>query len=82
MTVYKGKGCDIDHQTGYEGRIGIFEVLFIDDEIRDAIVKKTNAAEIKKIAVKNGMTTMLEDGVEKIKSGVTTIEEVLRVTKE
>ena len=82
ITIYKGKGCNIDHTTGYEGRVGIFEVLVIDDVIRDAIVKKKTAGEIRQIAIERGMRTMLDDGIEKIKNGVTTIEEVLRVTKE
>jgi len=54
----------------------------VDDEVRAAIVAKKDASEIKKIAVKNGMRTMIENGFEKIKDGTTTIEEVLRVTKD
>lgn len=82
VRVYKGKGCEVCHGTGYEGRIGIFEIMTIDDELRDAIIAKKDASELKNIAVKNGMITMLEDGIEKVLHGVTTIEEVLRVTKE
>ena len=82
VRTYVGKGCDLDHQTGYKGRIGIFEVLSMDDEIRQAVVDKKDASEIKGIAIKNGMTTMVEDGLEKVKSGLTTIEEILRVAKE
>lgn len=82
IRVYQGKGCAICHNTGYEGRVGIFEVLSIDEEIRTAIVNRQDAAEIAKIAIKNGMTTMIENGLEKIKEGITTLDEVLRVTKE
>lgn len=82
IRVYKGKGCDVCHGTGYEGRIGIFEIMTVTDELRDAIIAKKDASELKEIAVKNGMVTMLEDGIEKVLHGVTTIEEVLRVTKE
>lgn len=81
VRLYKGKGCQLDHGIGYEGRIGIFEVLIIDDEIRNAITRRADALAIKKIAVKNGMTTMLEDGLTKVKEGLTTIDEILRVTK-
>ncbi|KKQ76327.1 MAG: Type IV-A pilus assembly ATPase PilB [Microgenomates group bacterium GW2011_GWF1_38_5] len=82
IRTYKGKGCDVCHQTGYSGRIGIFEVMVVDDEIRKAIVDKKDSDIIQKIAVKNGMTTIFEDGINKIIKGLTTIDEVLRVTKE
>lgn len=82
IRVYQGKGCPVCHQTGYLGRIGIFEVLLMDDEIRNAIVAKKDAATIKKIAVKNGMKTMTEDGLAKVKTGLTTLEELLQAIKE
>lgn len=82
VRLYKGKGCQLDHGIGYEGRVGIFEVLVVDEEVRKAILQRADAATIKKVAIKSGMTTMIEDGLEKVKQGVTTIEEVLRVTKE
>lgn len=82
MRLYKGKGCDICHKTGYSGRIGVFEVMVIDDKIRAAITDRRDASAIRDIAVAQGMTTMLEDGLEKMKEGLTTFEEVLRVTKE
>jgi type IV pilus assembly protein PilB len=79
---YRGKGCEKCNQSGYRGRLSINEVLVADDEIRDAILRKCSSSEIKKIAVKNGMTTMLEDGFEKAKRGETSIEEVFRVIRE
>lgn len=82
VRLYKGKGCQLDHGIGYEGRIGIFEILVVDDEVRKGILQREDATTIRKIAVKSGMTTMIEDGLEKVKQGITTIEEVLRVTKE
>lgn len=82
LRLYKGKGCDLCHKTGYAGRIGVFEVLVIDDAIRKAITDRRDASAIRDIAVAQGMTTMLEDGLEKVKQGLTTFEEVLRVTKE
>lgn len=82
IRLYKGKGCQLDHGTGYEGRVGIFEVLVIENEVRKSIIERLDAAAIKKVAISSGMTTMIEDGLEKVKEGLTTIEEVLRVTKE
>jgi len=82
VRLYHGKGCEVDHGIGYEGRIGIFEVLIVDDDIRKAIVERKDADTIKKIAKANGMITMIEDGLEKVQEGITTIDEILRVTKE
>ncbi|OIP73559.1 MAG: hypothetical protein AUK08_03235 [Candidatus Pacebacteria bacterium CG2_30_36_39] len=80
--VYIGKGCPVCHDTGYKDRIGIYEVMVLNEEIRDAIMERKDAEEIAQIAIKNGMTTMMDDGIEKVKEGITTIEEVLRVIKE
>ncbi len=80
--VSKGKGCSECNKSGYRGRICINEVLVADPEIREAILNKASSEEIKKLAVKNGMTTMLDDGFEKVRAGETTIEEVLRVVHE
>ncbi|MFA6295971.1 MAG: GspE/PulE family protein [Patescibacteria group bacterium] len=82
LTVYKSKGCTACQNTGYSGRIGIFEVMEIKENIKELIMKKANAQEIEDQAIKNGMTTMVEDGLKKVSSGVTTLDEVLRVTKE
>ena len=79
---YQGAGCNKCDNSGYRGRIGIFEILEINNDIRDAIVRKANANEIKEIAVKNGMTTMIGDGLQKALAGITTIEEILRVINE
>jgi type II secretory ATPase GspE/PulE/Tfp pilus assembly ATPase PilB-like protein len=79
---YRGKGCEKCGGSGYRGRVCINEVLVADDEIRAAILRKSSSSEIKKIAVKNGMTTMLEDGFEKAQKGETSIEEVLRTVRE
>jgi len=78
-TFYQGSGCEKCDKSGYYSRIGIYEVLEVNDEIRKAIVRKADAAEIREIAVKNGMTTLIEDGFKKAMEGLTTIEEVLRV---
>jgi type IV pilus assembly protein PilB len=76
---YKGKGCNACKMSGYLGRICINEVLIADTELREAIMRKESSATIKNIAIKNGMTTMLEDGFSKVKRGDTTVEEILRV---
>ncbi len=79
--VFKGRGCKICHSTGYTGRIGVFEVLEISKEIRKLITQKSDSDVIVKKAVDEGMTTMLDDGLDKAARGLTTIEEALRVTK-
>lgn len=79
LRVYKGKGCKLCGNSGYSGRIGVFEVLQITDEIRELINNKADASTIKQMAKKQGMTTMFEDGVKKVLSGKTTTEELLRV---
>jgi type IV pilus assembly protein PilB len=81
MNIYRGKGCKLCGQTGYYGRIGIFEVLVMTDKIRDLIVKKASAAEINQAAKAAAMTTMLADGIDKVLAGMTTLEEVLRIVK-
>jgi type IV pilus assembly protein PilB len=80
--IYRGKGCPICHSTGYAGRIGIFEVLLVEDNIRQAIVQRKDAADIRRLAVESGMRLMIDDGIEKVRQGLTTIEEIVRVTKE
>ncbi|MEK7478670.1 MAG: GspE/PulE family protein [Patescibacteria group bacterium] len=79
---YQGTGCDKCDQSGYYGRAGIYEVLEVDDDIRKAIIRKADASEIREIAIKNGMTTMIEDGFQKATDGIITIEEILRVIHE
>ncbi len=79
--TYKGKGCSFCSQTGYQGRIGIFEVLPMDDAIRELIVSKANADQIRQVAREHGMITMVEDGLEKVLVGKTSIEEIIRVVR-
>ena len=78
----KGDGCDVCQGSGYKGRTSINEILVADPDIRAAIMKKASAAELRAIAIKNGMTTMQEDGFKKAEEGITTKEEVLRVIHE
>lgn len=82
LLFYRGKGCKECNFEGYKGRIGIYEVLEVNEDVSKMIIRKANADELKVAAKGQNMITMLEDGFMKAKQGVTTIEEVLRVTKE
>lgn len=77
-----GKGCSVCAETGYSGRIGIREVLEVTPEIRQLVMSRASAQQIKESAVKNGMTTMLMDGLQKVESGLTSIEEIVRIIHE
>ena len=78
--VFRGKGCDHCNETGYRGRTGIYELLVIDEEIRKLILAHASSQEIRERAIQLGMTTLRQDGWRKILEGVTTIEEIIRVT--
>ncbi len=82
LLFYRGRGCAQCNNTGYRGRLGIFEVLEVSEAIQALTVKRAPTEDIEKQAVAEGMTRMLEDGFYKAKMGITTLEEVLRVTKE
>ncbi|MDR7521008.1 MAG: type II secretion system ATPase GspE [Armatimonadota bacterium] len=79
VVFYRGQGCDHCRGTGYRGRIGIFELLMITDSIRKLIVERASSTEIKAQAIREGMRTLREDAFEKVLSGVSTIDEILRV---
>jgi type IV pilus assembly protein PilB len=80
VPVCKPDGCERCNQTGYRGRLGIFEILIMNEEIRSLILKRASADEIAAVAVGKGMKRLREDGLEKIRLGLTSPEEVLRVT--
>ena len=82
QSFMRGTGCDHCNGSGYHGRIGINEILVVDDAIREAFLRKASASEIRKLAMKNGMTPMIVDGVNKAADGITTLEEILRVIHE
>jgi type II secretory ATPase GspE/PulE/Tfp pilus assembly ATPase PilB-like protein len=82
ITVYHGRGCEKCAYTGFYGREGIFELLKIDNSIHQLIVKNADAHQIRETARRNGMRTLLEDGLIKVKSGRTTVNEIFRVTQE
>ena len=79
--VFRGKGCEACKFTGYKGRIAIYEILMINEAMRDLILEKASASRIKRKALENGMRTLLQEGWQKIREGVTTTEEVMRVTE-
>ena len=78
--VMKGRGCQTCNGTGYNGRVGLYEVMEITEGIRDLIMVGATAAEIPRKALEEGMLTLRMSGLEKIKAGVTTVEEVCRET--
>jgi len=82
LNFYKGKGCKYCHQSGYAGRISVMEILENTPEIQKAIIKNLSSNEIQEIAVKNGMVTIFEDGLQKALLGTTSIAEVLSIKRE
>jgi len=80
LKLFKGKGCSTCNHTGYKGRIGLYEVMEVTDEIRELILIGASALELRKKAIEDGMITLRESGLHKIRAGVTTIEEVVRET--
>jgi len=81
-TIYRAKGCDACGGTGYRGRTGIYELLLVDDDIRQLTLKNVDSSTIKRTGVQKGMLTLLDDGARKVLAGETTLAEVLSVTQE
>jgi type IV pilus assembly protein PilB len=79
-TIYHGKGCSVCNKNGYKGRVGLYEVMEINDELRELILVGASALELKRKALELGMITLLRSGLVKAASGQTTLEEVLRET--
>jgi general secretion pathway protein E len=82
VMLYRGKGCDHCLQTGFKGRTGIYEFLLVNDVLRGLMIQTSDSATLRKAAIANRMRTLREDGVRKVLKGITTVEEVLRVTGE
>ncbi len=80
--LYKSVGCERCQGTGYHGRIGIFEMMIVTDEIRALILENTSAQELRKVATRQGMKSLRDDGFRQLHSGRTTVQEILRVTKD
>ncbi len=82
LTFYRAVGCDHCHHTGYRGRVGIYEVMPVNDRLRRLIAQKGSEAQLREAAISGGMLSLGEDGLQKVKAGVTTPDELLRVVTE
>ena len=80
--IYRASGCEACGRTGYRGRTGIYEMLLVDDDIRQLALKNVDSSSIKRTGVQKGMLTLLDDGARKVLAGETTLAEVLSVTQE
>jgi type IV pilus assembly protein PilB len=80
IKTYKGRGCEVCNQTGFKGRVGLYEVMEITDELRELIIIGASAIELRKKAIELGMITLRRSGLQKIREGITTIEEVVKET--
>jgi type IV pilus assembly protein PilB len=80
LKLFKGRGCDRCSSTGYKGRVGLYEVMEIGDEVRELILSGASAVELRAKAIENGMITLRGSGLQKIREGLTTIDEVARET--
>jgi len=80
-TMFRGKGCDRCRKTGYSGRLGIYELLVMDDSLRDMVTSNPDVIHLRKLCRERGLVTLREDGFEKVIKGLTTVDEILRVTE-
>ncbi len=80
LTLFRGKGCERCSATGYKGRVGLYEVMEVGDEVRELVLAGGSAVEVRQKAVEHGMKSLRQSGLQKIRDGVTTIEEVVRET--
>jgi type IV pilus assembly protein PilB len=80
LRLFRGRGCERCSNTGYKGRVGLYEVMEINDEVRELILSGASAVELRAKAIESGMMTLRGSGLQKIRDGVTTIEEVVRET--
>ncbi len=79
--IWAPKGCDKCRSTGYSGRVGLYELLTIDDQLRDVIARNPNVAEFRRLCLERGMSSLRQDGMKKVAEGLTTVQEILRVTE-
>ena len=79
--TYKGRGCDRCRKTGYVGRLGIYELLVMDDTLRDMVTRNPDVTQLRKVTRERGLVTLRTDGFQKALKGLTTIDEILRVTE-
>ena len=79
--LFHGKGCDRCRKTGYLGRLGIYELLIMDDGLRDLVTRNPNVTELRKLCRERGLVTLRMDGFDKVSKGQTSMDEILRVTE-
>jgi type IV pilus assembly protein PilB len=79
--TFKGKGCDKCRKTGYSGRLGIYELLVMNDNLRDMVTSNPDVTHLRKLCRERGLVTLRQDGFDKVMKGLTTIDEILRVTE-
>jgi len=77
---YKGRGCDVCNNTGYKGRVGLFELMLLNDQLREMVMENSAADELRKVATGSGMIPLRDYGMEFVYEGVTTLDEVMRET--
>src|SRR5262249_9656904 len=80
MRAMKGRGCDRCSGTGYKGRVGLFEIMEISEHLRDLVISNAQIADIRRAATEEGMSTLRNSGLMKVRDGVTTLDEVVRET--
>ena len=80
QVFFRGRGCDQCHKSGYKGRMAIFEILMMDDEVRDLVMHEASTTQLRDYAIQRGMRTLRENGLMAIYEGQTTIDEVVRET--
>jgi len=80
-TLMKGEGCNHCNRSGYRGRIAVYEIMRLTPSIRELIFQNASTAKIRALAIEQGMTTLYQDGLLKVLEGITTLEEVYRITK-
>ena len=81
-TIYRAKGCDECEQKGFTGRLGIYELLMVEDAVGELVLKSADAQSIKRAAQQRGMSTLRDDGARKVLAGITTVEEVVAATQQ
>lgn len=79
--LYKGNGCDHCRKTGYSGRLGIYEMLVMDDSLRDQVTRNPDVTQFRRLCREKGLVSLRQDGFDKVAAGLTTVDEVLRVTE-
>jgi type IV pilus assembly protein PilB len=79
--TYRGKGCDRCRKTGYTGRLGIYEMMVMDDSLRDVVTGNPDVTQLRKLCRERGLVTLRQDGFDKVMKGMTTVDEILRVTE-